>query len=103
LSRAVTVPRRAVAKGAAGDALEAIEMAAQAMEFRCKPLDAKAERAVLQKAKDEMQQELSACGASDGNSALDIGTCLAAATFKRRVQFYCIYFIRNVGGIGRQL
>jgi hypothetical protein len=78
-------------------------MAAHAMEFRCKPLDAKAERAVLQRAKDEMQQELSACGASDANSALDIGTCLVAAIFRRCAQLYCIYLIRNLGGIGRQL
>ena len=77
------MPCRAVAKGGAADALEAIETAAQAMEFRCKPLDAKAERAVLQKAKDEMQQELSACGPSDANTALDIGTCLSAAVFRR--------------------
>ncbi len=66
------------------------------MEFRCKPLDAKAERAVLQRAKDEMQQELSACCAGDANSALDIGTCLAAAIFRRCGGGYCVLLMGNI-------
>ena len=65
------------------EALPAIETAAQSLEFRSKPLDAKAERVVLQKAKEEMRKELSSCGAADINAALVLGTCLAAAMFRR--------------------
>ena len=38
---------------------------------------------MLQKAKEELQQQLSSCGAEDADSALVIGTQLAAAIFRR--------------------
>jgi hypothetical protein len=63
--------------------LEAIESAAESLEFRVKPLDAKAERAMLQKAKEELQQQLSSCGAEDTDSTLVVGTQLAAALLRR--------------------
>jgi hypothetical protein len=74
---------RAVAKGIAADALEAIESAAKCLEFLIKPLDAKAERVVLQKSKDELLGELKSCGPSDSGRTLILGTCLAAAMFTR--------------------
>jgi len=78
----VEAANKAVAKGVPSDCLEAIEVAAESLEFRVKPLDAKAERAMLQKAKEELQQQLSSCGAEDADSALVIGTQLAAAIFR---------------------
>jgi hypothetical protein len=74
---------RAVAKGTAAEALAAIESAAQALEFRVKPLDAAAHRVLLSKAKHELLQELMSCDASDANGALDLGTRLAVVKFQR--------------------
>ena len=74
---------RAVAKGVAADALAAIEKAAKCLEFLCKPLEARAERAVLAKAKEELLGELKTCGASDISKTLVVGTCLAAAVLTR--------------------
>jgi hypothetical protein len=86
---------RAIAKGVVADALQAIESAAQALEFRSRPLDAKAERVVLQRVKDEMHKELSLCDGSDINNALILGTCLAAAKFRRCGSAHLFRFRRN--------
>jgi hypothetical protein len=79
----VTLTRRAVAKGAVAEALQAIETAALSLEFRSKPLDAKTERLVLQKAKEELHKELNSCDAADASATMVLGTCLAAAMFRR--------------------